>query len=420
MTDVPFPAFFLLAGALGVREHLRGRREEQRMLDFEAERQDEINSIDVGIDAMGATNIFDARQIEVMNRQFQTAQGMLRSLDPKLQAIGANMLQDLDTAVRGNIQQNESEARADLVRVQDQAVLAAGLGKADNEKRLERELTMNEQLNSELKSFLDARLSYAKVQNLLDNDDQLASLAGLTAFVQSIDNSVVREGELLKYQGANGLITQLVNIVNKSEGRDFDPATKIAIRNASAAIMNAEKSRAIAVTNSFQDRAIAFELSPEKVLSGVDENLFSPIIIDKAAQQAAQEQADAAEARFRSSELRPEPIEPSVGAKVITPLILGTQRILADVRRSLTGVKLLRSDDGGLFEQAPDGTMTQIGREDLFTTDDGRTLQLVDRGQGRFEWVEIEGRQQGPLEKILSPEARERRARRFESRNQAR
>lgn len=293
---MPFPAFFLLAGALGAREGILNRREKGRLLDLEAERQDTINSIDLGIDAIGGSNQFDARQIEVMQRQFQTAQGMLRSKDPNLQAIGANMLQDLDSAVRGNIQQNETEARADFVRLQDQEVLAAGLGKADNEKRFERELAMNRQLNTELKSFTDAQVSFDKVNNLLDNDDQLASLAGLTAFVQAIDNSVVREGELLKYQGANGTITQIVNLVNKSEGRDFDPATKQSIRNASAALINAEKSRAIAITNSYQDRAISFALDPTRVLSGVDEKLFTRLQIDRTAQEAAEAQADAAEA----------------------------------------------------------------------------------------------------------------------------
>ena len=386
---MPFPAFFLLAAALGTRDHLRGRLTKERMLDQEAERQDEINNIDLGIESMGASNVFDARQLDVMQRQFQTAQGLLRSLDPKLQGIGANMLQDLDTAVRGNIQQNETEARADLVREQDQEVLAAGLGKADAEKRFERELTMNRQVNTELKPFETATVSYNKVINLLDNNDQLASLSGLTAFVQSIDNSVVREGELLKYQGANGLITQLVNIVNKSEGRDFDPATILAIRNASAAIMNAEKSRAVAIANSFQDRAVAFSLSPDKVLSGVDVNLFTPIVIDRAAQDAAQEQADEAEARFHDAEIKPQPVAPSLASKAITPLITGTQRILADVRRSLTGAKVLRAENGELFEQAADGTLTKIGQDDLFKTKDGRTLHLIDRGQGRFEWVEV-------------------------------
>ena len=293
---MPFPLFFLLLGALGAREGILNRREKDRLLDMEAERQGAINNIDLGISSMGASNRFDARQVEVMQTQFQTAQGMLRSTDPKLQTLGANMLADLDSAVRGNIQQNENEARADLVRLQDQEILASGLGRADEEKRFERELTMNKQLNNELKSFHEAQLSFNKVGNLLDNDDQLASLAGLTAFVQAIDNSVVREGELLKYQGANGMITQLVNVINKSEGRDFDPATKVSIRNASAALINAEKSRAIAVTNSYQDRAVSFALDPERVLSGVDETLFTPMQIDRSAQENRQAQADEAEA----------------------------------------------------------------------------------------------------------------------------
>ncbi len=363
---MPFPAFFLLAAALGAREGIATRREKGRLLDLEAERQDAINQIDLGIDVMGVGNQFDARQIEAMQRQFQTAQGMLRSKDPKLQSIGANMLQDLDSAVRGNIQQNETEARADFVRLQDQEILTAGIGLADNEKRFERELTMNKQLNQELRPFIDARLSHAKVSNLLDNDDQLASLAGLTAFVQAIDNSVVREGELLKYQGANGMITQLVNIVNKSEGRDFDPATKQSIRNAAAALMNAEKARAIAITNSYQDRAIAFVLDPDRVLSGVDPNLFTPIPIDNSAREAAALEADAAERAFAVSPEQFEEIDQSGAGRAGAALIAVAEELVRNTGMLLRGSKLLQDESGELFELTNDNQLLPISESEFF------------------------------------------------------
>ncbi len=378
---MPFPIFFLLAAALGGREVLQSRRTGRRMLDQEAERIDAINNIDLGINTMGASNQFDARQIEVMGKQFQTAQGMLRSKNPNLQAIGANMLQDLDSAVRGNIQQNENEARADMVRGQDQEVAAAGLGKADNERRFERELVMNRQLNTELQAFQTAQLSHAKVMNLLDNDDQLASLAGLTAFVQAIDNSVVREGELLKSQGANGMITQLVNMVNKSEGRDFDPATKQSIRNAASALMNAEKSRATAIANSYQDRAQSFGLSPERVLSGVDESMFTPLPIDQAAQREAQAQADQVEKAFAA---KPEQFTEDTGEvfgfdlpgtesrvtfnpgdNITNRLVRPFLEMTAAIGRTLRGAKLLRKTDGTLWIQEADGSMSRVTNRDF-------------------------------------------------------
>lgn len=358
---MPFPAFFLLAAALGGRESIVNRREKGRLLDLEAERQDSINNIDLGIDVMGASNRFDARQIEAMQRQFVTAQGMLRSQDPKLQAIGANMMQDIDSAVRGNIQQNETEARADFVRLQDQEVLSAGLGKADNEKRFERELKMNGQLNTELRAFTTARLSHAKVMNLLDNDDQLASLAGLTAFVQAIDNSVVREGELIKYQGANGFITQIVNLVNKSEGRDFDEATKQSIRNAAGALINAEKSRAIAITNSYQDRAQSFGLSAERVMSGVDENLFTPIQIDRSAQELAEQQADAAEAAQEQFVTFDDPSRVFDLGQGIASAADAAVQAWQGTGRALRGATLhIDPNTGEIWEKAADGSWTRI------------------------------------------------------------
>ncbi len=409
---MPFPAFFVLAAALGAREHVRSKRTGRRMLDQEADRLDAINNIDLGINVMGGENQFDAEQIEVMNRQFQTAQGLLRSKDPKLQGIGANMLQDLDSAVRGNIQQNENESRADIVRQQDAEIAAAGLGKADNEKRFDRELTMNKQLNQELQSFQTAMLSHAKVSNLLDNDDQLASLAGLTAFVQAIDNSVVREGELLKYQGANGFITQIVNLVNKAEGKDFDPTTKQSIRNAAAALVNAEKSRAIAITNSYQDRAVSFGLSPDRVLSGVDESLFTPMPIDKTAQIEAQAQADIAERAFaeqpdqfteQTGEIagfdipgdRRVTINP--GENITNRLVKPFLQMTAKIGRTLRGAKLLQKNDGSLWIQEADGSLSRVTNqdfEDLKNQVGGVAAQLTPDLQRRLDAGELESRAQ--------------------------
>ena len=70
---MPFPAFFLLAAALGGRDAVRNKRAKNKLLDDEADRQDAINTIDLGISAVNGSNQFDAAQIEVMQRQFQTA-----------------------------------------------------------------------------------------------------------------------------------------------------------------------------------------------------------------------------------------------------------------------------------------------------------------------------------------------------------
>ena len=371
---MPFPAFFLLAAALGGREAVRSKRRENKVIDAEAERQDTINNIDIGIDAIEAGNRFDASQIEAMQRQNQTALGMLRSKDPELRKLGANMIADLDSAVRGNIQQNETEARTDAVRQQDLEIASAGIGKADNERRFDRTLVMNKQLNDELKGYGNAQVSYDKVLNLLDNDDQLSSLAGLTAFVQAIDNSVVREGELIKYQGANGFITQIVNLVNKSEGRDFDAVTKQSIRNAAAALMNSEKAKATAITNSYQGRAAGFGLDPEKVLSGVDQTLFTPLQIDRSAQVEAERQADLAEAAQEQfvgfNEANKGPVSQSFEAVGLQPPSLGTAisvvadkalQTWQDAGRALRGATLhIDPQSGEIWEKDAQGKWRKI------------------------------------------------------------
>lgn len=409
---MPFPAFFLLAAALGARDHIRSKRTGRRMIDQEADRIDTINNIDLGINVMGGENQFDAQQIEVMQRQLQTAQGFLGSQDSKLQALGANMIADLDSAVRGNIQQNENESRADLVREQDAEILATGLGKADNEKRFDREIKMNTQLNQELQAFTTAQLSFSKVMNLLDNDDQLSSLAGLTAFVQAIDNSVVREGELLKYQGANGFITQIVNLINKSEGKDFDPTTKQSIRNAASALMNAEKSRAIAITNSYQDRAVSFGLSPDRVLSGVDDSMFTAMPIDKAAQLEAQAQADIAEQAFADQPDQFTQVTGEIagfdipgdrritinpGENITNRFVRPFIQMTAKIGRTLRGAKLLQKSDGTLWIQEADGSLSRVTNqdfEDLKGQVGGVAAQLTPDLQRRLDAGELESRAQ--------------------------
>jgi len=377
---MPFPAFFLLAGALGAFEGIANRRAKGKLLDLEAERQDTINNIGVGIDAMGATNKFDARQIAAMTEQQNTAQALMRSKDPDQQRAGAQMMQSLATAVRSNIQQNETEHRADQERIKDAQILAAGLGKADNEKRIDRGIEMASQMSQELQEFTDTTRSYNKVINLLDNDDQLASLAGLTAFVQAIDNSVVREGELLKYQGANGFITQIVNLVNKAEGDDFDATTKQSIRNAAAALVNAEKTRASTIANSYQNRALAWELDVDKVMAGVDRNLFTPIPIDREAQRQRQIDADAAEQAMLddSEEFVEDTGElwgvdvPGTGARItINPaenienrLVRPFIDIISRVGRGLRGEKLLRKNDGTIWIESRDGKIRPVKNED--------------------------------------------------------
>lgn len=403
---MPFPAFFLLAAALGGREVVNNRREKGRLIDLEAERQDTINNIDIGLNAQTISNEFDAQQVEAMARQEQTALTMLSSKNPALQAAGSRMLQSLQTGILANIQQNETEARADRQRLRDQEVLQAGALLAENEGRLARGITLNEQLREDIAPVLDAQVKYDKINNLLDNNNFLASVSGLTAFVQSIDDSVVREGELLKYQGANGLIIQLVNLVNKAEGKDFDKTTKQSIRNAAAALVNAERARGLALTTAYQARAISFNADPKVALSGIEPTLFNEIPFIGEAQELTQE--------FDAGDF--EVVEPRFPATFITATITGAQDILSEIRQGLTGAKLLSNDQGELFEQATDGTITQVGQNNIFTTADGRTLELVDNGNGNFSWNEVDRSRRRPpgfIGSFLTPEASEsRRARR--------
>lgn len=380
---MPFPAFFLLAAALGTREGIIKRRDKKDVLSKEAERLEAVGELSSGFVDPNAISEADISQIQVLNERFTQGRGLLESKDPKLQAMGANMLAQTRAAFDRFRQQNENETLAAKIRQQDQEIAAAGIGRGANEKRFERELTMNRQVNDELKSLQDAQVSYDKVMNLLDNNDQLASLAGLTAFVQAIDNSVVREGELIKYQGANGFITQIVNSVNKMEGRDFDPVTKQSVRNAVSALLNSEKARAIAINNSFQDRAVAFGLSPERVMSGIDETLFEPIVIDKVAQEKLEAQADIAEANQEEFVALGAPAEEGGIVNLGEGLAIMGDTLLQlwfDTGRAIRGAKLLVDPEtGNIWEQDFQGKLTRVPG----TPEMRRQAELIKIEQGK-------------------------------------
>ena len=264
---MPFPAFFLLAGALGAREHLINRRARQDMLDLEAERQNTINDIDIGLGDVSTANQLDQEMVRVMQSQTRDAKAMLRSKDPQLRQLGAQRISQLHGAVQQFVQQNETQAIAAEQQRLDDEVEAAALGKAENEATLARGIKLNEQLHDELDGFEESGKAYGKVINLLDNEDLFSSTAALTAFIQSIDNSVVRGPEKLEYAGTNGAVAQFVEMINKAEGRDFEPGLRQDIKNAAAALFNAEKAAAQALVTSYQDRAVQFGASQNVALA---------------------------------------------------------------------------------------------------------------------------------------------------------
>ncbi|MCH7925482.1 MAG: hypothetical protein IIC51_08110 [Planctomycetes bacterium] len=156
-----------------------------------------------------------------------------------------------------------------------------------------------------------------------------------------------------------------VNPCSKTQGRDFDAATKQSIRNAAAAIMNSEKTRAIVLTNSFQDRAVAFGLDPDRVLSGVDATLFTPIAIQRSAQNAAEQLADAAEVAFNAAPESFEDVPQSGLARAGASVISAFQIWAIETGVLIRGSELKVSPDGQLFEKTKDGRMILITEDEI-------------------------------------------------------
>jgi len=381
---MPFPLFFAIAGALGANEVITNRRENKRMLDEEAERQDTINNINLGLDNLPDGNVYDARQIQALYEQRVTAQSLLRSKDPKQQQLGATMLNSVSTGIRTFIQQNENEARADKVRQRDREIILAG-------DKTSRELTMNRQLREDLEPFNDSLTKFRKVMNLLDASDQLASVSALTIYIQQLDDSVVREADQLRYQGTNGLIIEVINILNKNVGKDFDPATKQALRNALAATQNAEKATALAIVNSTQETAISFSLSTDRVLAGIDKNLFTPIDISAEAQRRADDQAAAIEAaqislppgsrlldeagplaQIGAAFAKAKTSDQSWFSRNIVNLPANITEALARAMPDLVGAEIRMALENSSIHQAPDGSV-YLFKDGIYTKLDENT-----------------------------------------------
>lgn len=416
---MPFPLLLLaLAGGGATAVSITAKKGIQRQFDREADRVRRVKEIDVGLGEASAQNMFDEEQLAAMAVQLQDAQNNLMSKDPQLRALGASRIMSLDQALRGSIQQNETEARSELIRQMDAEIAAAGVTRSANERRFQRELAMNNQVLEDLKQFRQAERSFNKVMGLLDNNDQLASLAGLTAFVQSIDDSIVKESELLKYQGANGLITQLSNILKKTEGQDFDPATKQSVKNAVAALFNAEKTVAFSLMNMHQARAVGFALRPERVMAGVDDSMFTPIVIDREAQQRLEAEADQFEAEQKARQdaipsfadiAKPGLISRGMEAfglqrpSLSKAIAIGADKALQawqQTGRNITGASLhVDPETGQIWERDANGKWTKIsGTQDQRRQAEifrirSSTVKLTRSQQQRLEALEAEEKQ---------------------------
>lgn len=254
----------------------------QAVLELEADRARAIAEMDLGINDSTIYNRFDKETVDQLNKQFVTARSMLSSTDPNMVALGGNLITQISSAVRAQTQQNENEMRADV----NAARLAeiAAMGKADD-----RDLAFANDIRKDVVApWVIQRDSYNKVVNLIDSGERLGFEAAFTAFVQGIDNSVVREGERLLYGGSNGLVTQAVDMFNKWAGGEQSERTTQALKNSAAALLNARKATSESVLKTYEDQVNAWGGDTDKVFSVVPAELYQHTPMDRSTQPGPQ------------------------------------------------------------------------------------------------------------------------------------
>jgi len=255
-------------------------KRKQALLELEAERAAEIDALDIGLDQSTPQNAFDQEQLRIMSEQFATAKAMLASNDPQMNALGRTMVTNLSQAVRAQTQQNETEARAS----QNAARTAEIASMSTN---YERDLAFANDIRKDVVApYVEQQDSYNKVIELLDSGERLGFEAAFTAFVQGIDNSVVREGERLIYGGANGVVAQAVDMFNKWAGGEASTRSIQALKNSAASLMNARLSTVQGILATYESQVTAFGGDTERVFSVVPKTLYTPAPIDRSAQQS--------------------------------------------------------------------------------------------------------------------------------------
>lgn len=229
------------SAAAGVR---RGNYTAPQMLDIigkvQARAQD-LRTINGGVgtvtdelDRLDAQSVSpgDKQQIMALRSRAELARRFAVSGNPDLEKQGQGDLLKLTADLQGFAAANDAQAIA-----AEQARTTQGI---EGEKlRFDRDMKLSDDLRKNVVTPYQAQqLNFEKANQLLETGDRLGYDFAFTMAIQSLDGSVVRDGERLSYTGSSGLTAQMVDTYNRWQG-EKTPEQERTLRRAIAASHNA-------------------------------------------------------------------------------------------------------------------------------------------------------------------------------------
>jgi hypothetical protein len=323
----------------------------------------------------------DAAELATLETQATIADRMRQSPEQGVRDAGIRLLGDVMQAQRQFSQKQEAD-RIAAETLRDSNTLGA------ENLRFDRDMALSGALRRDVVSpFQQQLLSFNKAGELLATGDRLGYDFAFTMAIQALDGSVVREGERLAYTGSAGLTAQAVDLFNKWQGERSEE-TERQLRSSLGAMHKA-------TVNTYQSTVDTYRMQAEAY--GGDWSRVGSVVPEFAEWYGGAEAAGEASARARAAgELTLsdvaafEPAKPSFVGKAVGAVLRGAQYTMDDARRVLEGSELRIAPDGTRYEVRPDGTVRAAGRENAFKDDQGNTLELVDRGDGRMDWRVLE------------------------------
>ena len=240
----------------------------------------------------------DAEQLDVMNSQMDLARRYMLSDNPKLQQEGTVLMGKVLDAQQAYATTNEAQRiQADQLRT-TQGIAGANL-------RYNQDMSLSQDMRQHvITPFMQTEESYNKAVKLLNSPDRLGYDFAFTMAIQSLDGSVVREGERMSYTGANGLVAQATDTFNRWKG-ERTPENEKALRDAIAAIHSANIWTVVRAIDTYAQQTAAYggdwkrvgsvvppELSVYRQLrdKGINQDQFlDPILNDNIAAQTEQQ-----------------------------------------------------------------------------------------------------------------------------------
>lgn len=367
-----------LGGAYGIETPRARRRREE----LEAEREIQLGMIDGKIgDELDTLLGMDPESeshraiVSSMADRAMIVSQMVSSQFPEIQEVGFQEL----TTLLADI--HSAGLDVEKRRLEDEALEAAGLKEEWSMMN-----TVADDLRAESSAFLDQRLAFGTILASAKNPSAAGDLALIFNYMKLLDpGSTVREGEFANAQNSAGVEDRVRSLYNNLlTGERLLPDQRADFVGRSRALYSTAREEQLERNSRYLGRARAGGVRESLLanlalpLDPAESDYLPPAVRERGTQGTLRDVSE-----FPAGTER---VTPGLTATGVGAIFQGAKEIFGETARKIGGIELYRTPDGFLYEVDSDGTMRPAGRETHYETADGRVLELVDHGEGRYEW----------------------------------